>query len=170
MKLIDILLRESFEDNSFNIDEFKRWFKGSKIRMGSQPRLVYHGTNKRFDKFDKEYIGSNDHGFWGRGFYFHDNGVYAKGYADVETEYNDGETNIITACLKIKNPFYLGNDKQPFQSEEQASKFTDKVISNGYDGIVADGLHGGDEFVVFEPNQIWIFSKDDLEVFYDYYE
>lgn len=54
------------------IENFWKWFGDSKVvDEQGRPLVVYHGTNAKFDTFDKKKIGSvTDDGFLGKGFYF----------------------------------------------------------------------------------------------------
>ena len=53
-------------------DALLKWFGKSKIvDSNGEPLICYHGSNYKFNEFDKSYIGlSNDNGYYGRGFYF----------------------------------------------------------------------------------------------------
>ena len=76
--------------------EFKKFFEGSKVvNEDGSPMVVYHGTNSKFDTFDKDSVGKTDEGWFGRGFYFSNTNGEALSYGE----------NLIPAYLNIKNPF-----------------------------------------------------------------
>ncbi|HEY1048023.1 MAG TPA: strawberry notch C-terminal domain-containing protein, partial [Bacteroidia bacterium] len=85
--------------------DFQKWFKGSKIvDKNGKPLIVYHGTNQRFEKFDKLKKGSNTG--WANtiyGFFFIEDKKLAENFA-VE---NGGGDIIISAYLNIKKPIDL---------------------------------------------------------------
>lgn len=66
------------------------------VNAGGQPLVVWHGSKSDFDKFDKNYIGQTDDGYYGRGFYFSPNEEDASGYGKAKPYH-----------LWIKNPFVL---------------------------------------------------------------
>ena len=58
------------DDDPVKLQNFWNWFDDSKVvDEQGRPLVVYHGTNNKFDTFDKLKIGSNA-GFAGGGFYF----------------------------------------------------------------------------------------------------
>ncbi len=81
------------------LENFYRWFGDSKVvDEQGRPLVVYHGTNAKFDTFDKEKIGgAHDQGFYGRGFYFSRNKGEAGSYG----------SKVMPVYLKINNPFDL---------------------------------------------------------------
>ena len=153
--------------------EFKAWFgdwendpeNASKVvDFNGEPLVVYHSTDKKFNFFDKNKIGTkNDEGTLGRGFYFDtllDIQISGEG-----TPISTWATKIILKCfLNIKNPKLHQNDVWFFEKRESV-KYTNKIIKEGYDGILSEGYYGGVNnpynngfyphwYVAFEPNQI----------------
>ncbi len=57
-------------------EAFRQWFGESMVvSKGGEPLVLYHGSQKKFDKFDLSKVGSNaggtkDSGYFGTGFYF----------------------------------------------------------------------------------------------------
>ena len=103
-------------------------------------KIYFHGTNKRFDEFNKSVRGS-----YGKGFYFTQSEGTAFSYG-----------NIIMKCkLILNNPFYLNSDTFSLWSNKYYNKdkstLTKRLISDGYDSVVTQN-----EVVVFESNQIII--------------
>jgi hypothetical protein len=153
-------------ENSLN-GNFVKWFGNSKIADKSgKPLVVYHGSKVDFKNFDDRKKGNNtDSGLRGRGFYFSNNIKSSQGYGSI----------LKKVYLRIENPFdllsfnslneiinFLGIDSTiihergrgtPHHSVSVYSPFSgifsDNIREKGFDGI----LHG-QEFVVFEPNQI----------------
>ena len=87
---------------------FWNWFGDSKVvdRKG-RPVVMYHGTNAKFDTFNKEYLGGTDYGFYGSGFYFHPMKKFAKTYGK----------NVLSVYLKADkifdfSGFTFNSDKQ----------------------------------------------------------
>ena len=85
-------------------NNFKKWFNGSKVldEFG-KPKIVFHGTNLKFNVFDSKEIGqgTGNFGHYGYGFYFSDDIREAKGYGDI----------ILECYLNIKKPF-TGTDEE----------------------------------------------------------
>lgn len=119
----------------FEIDDkskFKQWFFGSKIvDNNNDPLLVYHGTNKQFDKFNLDNAAQNI--IW----FTSDKEKIARGESGAS-----GSNIIMKAYLKITNPAGW---------PEYDKLVLDQIIQQGYDGIILD-----DDYVVFSPKQVWI--------------
>jgi hypothetical protein len=143
---------------------FKKWFgdwendpaNASKVvDDNGEPLIVYHATNKTFNFFDKNKLGTQtDFGTLGRGFYFDtllDIQISGEG-----TPINTWATKIILKCfLNIKNPKI---SKDNFSKKSESIKYTNNIIKDGYDGILEQGYYDGRYYpiwyVAFEPNQI----------------
>lgn len=129
-------------ENVTQTQQFKRWFgdwqnhpdKASKVvNEDGTPKVVYHGTTADFTVFE-----SSD-GALGKGIYFSDSKDFARGYT-----YSNGQQvgDIIEVYLDMKKPYYV----------EYADNYdTEKLKTDGYDGIIhkANGM-----YVVFSPEQI----------------
>lgn len=152
------ILKAKEELSSIDTPEFKNWFGDSKVvDKSGNPFPVYHATDKVFESFDKNFIGSRG-GWLGAGFYF-------------SLQYDSTFGNIsMPVYLSMQNPYYPSEDKinqdgtvtfAPSFKEDIKNKFPELrenfnskevqnvLKSNGYDGIIY-----GNVFVVFEPNQI----------------
>lgn len=120
------------------LTNFWRWFGDSKVvDEQGRPLIVYHGTDSKFDTFDKS---KNWHGglTYGKGFYFTPQKSLAQEYGK----------NIISAYIKATKPV---ESYDRFLSQSTIDSF----IGYGYDAVF--GLTSNDkidEIVVFEPNQI----------------
>lgn len=140
-------------------------------------KVFYHGTNKKFNKFEYT-TNSGTHGdYHGKGIYVTDNIEYAKEFG----------TNILKCKLTVKNPFELikasdglfdkfmsfitdKHDKEKIESCLRMKAITTayriirKYVTTedmeklGYDCVVthADHLDGGIEVIVFDPNDVKI--------------
>lgn len=115
------------------------YFKDSVVRDGSGRLLVcYHGSPNKFTKFVMR--DTTNYPIYGRGFYFTTKRNTAKNYSDKNGV-------LYKSYLNIKNPYYA-------TSKDEGYLNTDKLISQGYDGVIAN--IGIDEkyFIVFNSNQI----------------
>ncbi|MDO8415481.1 MAG: PLxRFG domain-containing protein [Agitococcus sp.] len=134
---------------------FRNWFgdwvndpaNASKVvDENGEPLVVYHGTGKDFNAFDKEQRGSSI-GYEGsdKGFYFTKDPNDAELYAFMS---DDLAQNIMPVFLNIRNP-----SKKDSTSEEGVSE----AIKSGHDGMInlfGDAGQYGGHYVVFESNQI----------------
>ena len=98
--------------------EFKRWFSSSKVvNEDGSPKVMYHGTNKDFNKFviaeKANRTGMPD------GFYFTSDQEDASRYAKGEG------ANVLPVYLSIKNPFNLGGKNKI--SKEMVMQFRDEL-------------------------------------------
>lgn len=140
--------------------EFKAWFgdwenspeTASKVvDDNGEPLVVYHGTDRKFTKFNKSLIGSAS-GEENKlnGFYFTSDYDTAKFYAEY---YDENQNYVLTCFLNIKNPIIKekANLSELFNLIEIAfQKTNDGVILKS----VKDSGRVSDQIVVFEPNQI----------------
>jgi len=152
MKLLPVynqlLLEHKVDDSILKSDKFTRWFGDSEMVSSGRPMIFYHGSNKKFDSFDKNTIGSGtDAGWLGWGFYFYTNIHEAEQYGKVSAY-----------CLRITNPYFAtheDNERLAELNNVEASKaFTKQLMGQGYDGVYYNGNLRG-ETVVFEPEQIF---------------
>lgn len=148
--------------------EFKSWFgdwenspeTASKVvDENGEPMVVYHGTTKDFNIFTKKYIGKNDYGYFGQGFYFGDiNSAEAYSQTSLWNQiHNTINPNgkVLKCFLNVRNPLIDSSDNL-MQSQETSKDFTKNIIQE-YDGIIAityKRFSPNTEYVVFEPNQI----------------
>ena len=104
---------------------FYNWFGDSKVvNKEGRPLVMYHGTNKKFEEFDKSFIGKKHKNLYqGKGFYFTKEYYKAQNYG----------RKIMPVYLKIENPALSDYDLKPEN-----------------DGIYA----GQGVYVAFNPNQI----------------
>lgn len=148
---------KNFLNESINIttEEFKDWFKGSKIvDNNGEPLICYHRSKAKFNIFCDNYITKN--GWVGDGFYFSDN-------KDSFKEYG---RNVYKAYLNIKNP-YISNADSWFDFIYEVCKkyndgnidnyiITDLLIDNGFDGVIYTHWDKGVIINCFYSNQIKI--------------
>tara|TARA_R110000822_G_scaffold25937_17_gene78531 strand:- start:14786 stop:15283 length:498 start_codon:yes stop_codon:yes gene_type:complete len=143
-----------------NSPQFQAWFKSSHVvdETGS-PKIVYHATQRDFDEFRSDEIGSSiDHGTAGSGFYFTDDSDNASIYAkNLHTNTGkSGNENILAVYLRILNPYEGDPFKFTGDDPKQSRKFTDKLRNKGYDGIIAKFGYKPQItwYITFKPNQI----------------
>jgi len=126
---------------------FKQWFAGSKIvDRRDKPMLMWHGTTKKFSRFDKSFLSPS--GAFGSGFYFTNDYELAKLYS------NGGEP--IAAYLSIKRPWTQHRDK-PYGSAKHPSfhGMSGHLEERGYDGVLVIEREYR-EVVALHPEQITI--------------
>lgn len=154
-------------------ENFNKWFKGSQIvDEAGEPLVVYHGTNADFDEFNPNWIGasSGNYGHNGRGFYFTPDKEYASSYGEKlipsylnsKKIFTGTEEEIKAVAKKMGvspyNEFPASGRKKlkditDFTSDiyygDSPDEFTNALKEMGYDSVF-----DGDEYVVFNPNQI----------------
>lgn len=113
-----------------------------------EPRVFYHRSPKVFTEFSRDAIGSKtDPGFLGRGFYFFSDPQEGDGYGN----------NTYPVFLKMKYPYYAENEDVSMLAKAYSSKassdFTERLKSEGYDGVIYTG-DLREELMVFDPEQI----------------
>ncbi len=147
---------------------FMDWFGDSKVvDENGKPLVVYHGTNKSFDKFDPETRGSiNEADSDSRmGFFFSDDAEVASSYS-TRAVYELGEdtagANVMPVYLMMKNPMIVNWDGFDYDSEYAADKILE-AQNKGNDGVIfrniVDGTAGNvmeesTTYAVFDPSQI----------------
>lgn len=141
--LIKELVKESKNDLNNNLnDNFWKWFGNSKIvDENGNPLICYHGTNNKFNSFNKSI---NDN--FGAGIYFTPNYSVGKSYG----------SKLKSVYLKMENPLWFNRDMP--EELEKAVYFRNKELLKDYDGIIVgfpeNGMDFVSEIIVFEPNQI----------------
>ena len=123
-------LFQSQPNQQTETEAFKRWFGDSKVvDADGKPLVVYHGTGKAFDTFDK--AKTMDSAFW-----------FTSDLSALESgEVGAADTGAVM-------PVYL-SAKNLAGWDEYESQTYDQLIASGFDGIKLD-----DDFIVFEPEQI----------------
>lgn len=146
------IINEQLENNNF-----KKWFKNSKVTKNDNPLIVYHGSRSIFNIFKP----SKNYGNQGEtdqieGIYFTD----SKDGASFFT-LTDDEKYLNAVYLSIQNPYIVDNynDLKKDLNIITLKNVNNILKSKGYDGIIMNkGFYsnGGPYklFLVFEPNQI----------------
>ena len=151
---------------------FWSWFGSSKIKNGSDPLVLYHGSKNKFDSFDTKKKGSaTDSGLRGRGFYFSTNLRTAQSYGQ----------HVYEVYLKIEKPFdmlsfnsleeiieLLEIDSSIMYERGRGTKFHSISVSSSFSGVFSgavrelgyDGIIHGQEFVCFDADQIKSVEND----------
>jgi hypothetical protein len=127
-----------YETKDIPEQNFKRWFEGSKVvDENGQPLKLYHGSRENFDAFDPE------KSFDG-GFYFTPDKKYAEEYSKGFRK-SDPDGYLKEVYVNIKNPTNtIPNSKNQMQ----------KMVEQGYDGVIYKGSSGDRIVAAFNPNQI----------------
>lgn len=162
------------------LESFRSWFKQSAVVDESGgPRVVYHGTNKRFDAFEV-----SPKGTYGSGIYFCDTVESAGCYV-----HEDKSALIHAVFLSIQNPWVVNADfESPGAFEEDLdcpiveailslpngrvlldaaksdaalrdfnfldAQFTNVLKALAHDGIMSTYPDGSMEIIAFDPRQV----------------
>lgn len=135
-------------DGSLMRDNFNQWFDGSQvIALDGSPLRVFHGSTDSFNAFNRNpklpTVSS----------WFTADPSFAKTYTQGRGPDRAGG-NIVPAYLSIKNPFRLV-EHQTTEEWTAANVDRDKLIRNGYDGIVwTDTASGETIWIAFYPTQV----------------
>lgn len=157
-------------------ENFRAWFRDSKVVDSSgRPLVVYHGTDRDFDGFNKDFIGDN-FGADEKGFFFLSNPREASEYAEADptgTRCTPG-ANVIAAYISLQRPLIIDDELLEQEGMEVIGVRDDLVTFwDTYQGLLlewaeerrADGIvlvdrasRPGQEpsrmVVAFEPHQI----------------
>jgi hypothetical protein len=96
------IIKENIESETESLHTFENWFGNSILKdKDGNPLKMYHGTDKQFDSFDKNFIGSTG-SYEGYGFNFTPDEHRARVY---------NPNNVIAAYLKVENPMTTKSHK-----------------------------------------------------------
>ena len=158
--------------------EQQEFFKDSKVRDENGNLLVvYHGTGEDFTVFTDKLMGKNNGNAFGQGYYFTSSRFIANSYKnnakgsnpkvmevylDMENPFDFlGEGDLLDKAERLMNKYGVSNIGNKLKSNIHALGFIKSIASEnnistseilqdlGFDGIIS-----GNEYVVFEPNQI----------------
>jgi GNAT superfamily N-acetyltransferase len=146
-------------------ENFKKWFGDSKVvDADGKPLVVYHGTNKTFDKFDLKKFGQKDSGWYGKGIYLTADKHAAAGYATFETMRDkfaeSTGANIMPVYVSLKNPYYWPKGRVAATNAEETKAITEELMAAGYDGVIVPNEYADPEsadfyeVIAFNSNQI----------------
>ncbi|MCH8494021.1 MAG: DEAD/DEAH box helicase family protein [Balneolales bacterium] len=163
---------------------FSQWFKGSKVvDKNGNPLKLYHGTNRRFDKF---VVG--DAPGWGTGIYLTDNPENASEfgdkvlqvYASIKKPVYEKDLHNIEGKIRatkawriaikkeidrqLRRQGYLNDDESQIDLDYNEVLQNDFQVINaalrelGYDGIIAQDSNNieGSEIIAFYSEQVMI--------------
>lgn len=141
--------------------------------------IVYHGTNKKFDKFDKNFLSKYDVGYYGKGFYF--STKPNKSYSDKNYHKQELDGVMLSVLVNLPNPNYKASndfsdtgkdvvkDKGVIVIDEDLdNELTEKTKTpeEFVNALLKLGKYDIDQIVVFEPEQIHILgTEQDIEGF-----
>lgn len=147
-------------------------------------KILYHGTNKRFEKFDTSKIGLNYKADT-IGFFFTSDIKEAKEYALGAVEYHkEGEAIVVEAEVTIESPFLktaiycnahqsydLDNNKFEVMFKEDENNVYDSVIIHNKIATTKqlkeswmDANKGGDLFMILNEKQINITNHINVKI------
>ena len=154
-KVNGLKVKGTIPENSL-ISEAKK-YKSAEEFVKAQGAPVYHGTNTKFDVFDKTKIGeATGTGDWGDGFYFSDSKDVARSFA------KDAGGDVVME-VNLKNLKFADGNKLEKLPEVQnilddGMGFADigeYVKLKGYDGVkYKHSGDGGVEYVVYDADKI----------------
>jgi hypothetical protein len=134
----------------------------------------YHGTNAKFDKFNLDFFGKTDDGWYGRGIYFHSDKDTAEVYGRnvIKARLNYKKSPLI---LPIENSheYFLNtlekyNDGELYLPEsyklfsimkiikEIGKENFSNFISRFHDAMIVNYVQGTSQVIVFNPDIIEI--------------
>ena len=128
---------------------------------GAKPRVVYHGTDKKFHAF--EHSQTHDSGWLGTGYYFTSDPKLAATYALARSRSpripaaERGRPEVVDVYISLRKPYVISNDqydsgklkKNRLLSEE----LTRILKQQGFDGVIFQG-GGRTEYCIFKSPQI----------------
>ena len=126
-------------DKNFN------YHQSSKVvNADGTPKIVYHGTNKDFTKFE-----SSDGTYW-----FSESYDYAEAMAEER-----GSNKVMSVYLDMKNPYYAKLPEGKFSDPAAEKSIIEAAKAGNYDGVIIECDTNNeivyDKFyVVFKPTQI----------------
>jgi hypothetical protein len=139
-------------------------------------QIWYHGTDANFDKFDLNFFGRTDEGWYGKGIYFHSDEdtakIYGKNLIKVKLNYekpplvlpleNPNEYLYDTLEKYNEDMIYLPKEYKSFSimkiiREIGKEKFSN-FIKQFHDAMIINYVQGTSQAVVFNPNIIEIIN------------
>lgn len=136
---------------------FKAWFQASKItNPDGAPLMVFHGTARE----DRRFRASRHYDL--EGAYFTPCFKEAKAHAHMDSEIDCEQPYVISAFIRMNNPFVMtGMDSHSISTAQAKS-----LIENGFDGVVNVDEETGfiGEYIVFDPSQIAPFHDGIIEL------
>src|SRR3972149_1458985 len=135
-KYIRKILFESHLESNLN-DNFQKWFFGSKVvDANGEPLVVYHGTGKKFSKFNLK--NAPQPIIW---------------FTSDKSTFNNDESGASGAVGKGYIMELYANIKNPASWKEYEKYGLGQLKGLGYDGVILPEGNTFDGFV-FEPNQL----------------
>lgn len=156
-------------DESGNIrtetPEFKSFYGNSMlVDEDGSPLVIYHGTADNINEFDFNHPNRKDTGWLGTGVYTTDSPILAKMYADQKAQrkrtagMQDGTgANIMPLYARLENPYMATlADKEQIRSggRKAADAFREKLIAEGYDGVIMPIDNQSNEIVIFDNRAV----------------
>jgi hypothetical protein len=124
---------------------FKKWFEGSKVvDEAGAPRVVYHGTNEDFDRFDTNKSTQGIH-------WFGSNRAAIEGGEITSSYGRGGKKKLLSLHAALKNP----------AGWAEYEKYGLGELKNmGYDGVILPDPDGSFTGFAFDPKKLKIINKE----------
>ena len=135
----------------------------------------YHGTNAKFDKFNLDFFGKTDDGWYGRGIYFHSDKdtaeVYGRNVITVKFNFQkpplevpaENAGQFLFNVLKhngIEDEIYFPKEYQNYSVmkiiKEIGKENFSNFISRFHDAMIVNYMQGTSQAIVFNPDIIEI--------------
>ena len=156
-----IKLKSLLSEIENSTHDFKLWFKNSKVvdKTGN-PLIVYHGSDKKIDKFDKEKIGTKTNTLV--------NGYF---FTDDKNKASEFGKNITSVFLSLQNPVIinaegrnvravLGTHEEGVAKDRGHDGFIIKNVIDTLGFVMTVGNYTSTKltnlYIVFESSQIYI--------------
>ncbi|HMM73682.1 MAG TPA: hypothetical protein PKC22_15930, partial [Rhodocyclaceae bacterium] len=158
-----VLHQSALTPTQTDTPEFKRWFGGSKVvDAQGKPRVVYHGTDADFSRFNLNKLGANTIG--------HASSPELEQTARIGHWFNTSPTGRSPerygAGYSVDMPVYLRleapltvrslDELEHMLRGKKGASLRRELESDGYDGVIveSDEEFGGTSYIAFRPNQI----------------
>lgn len=132
---------------------------GLLVNEDGSPMVLYHGTTNK----DVQSVGDLDVGYRrddGEKATFNGDGISFTPSKSVALDYANGvESKVFSANIKLRNPYITYGVAN--MSEAEAVDFTNKLRSEGYDGIIVYPSQSMREIGAF-PSEVIVFSNDNI--------
>ncbi|MES2944167.1 MAG: hypothetical protein V4772_14960, partial [Pseudomonadota bacterium] len=134
-------------------------FPGTSGPVGEDKRPVrfYHGTKDDVAAIDPNHPNRLDRGWLGDGFYATSSTTLADMHAEHVKRPGNAGPNTMPVFMAVRNPFvatYETKKRLKTYAREQIDRFTQDLISHGYDGAVLDIGEGHVELVAFDRSSV----------------
>lgn len=125
MRISTKMIKSAVLPDEIRAANFNNWFQGSMVKTGPLPLVVFHGTDRCFDRFDVNRTAEG-------GLFFSTSVEHASGFGD----------SVLPVFLCLRNIFLVQHADLPeHHGAYGLSSYISHVKSLGYDGILIQGFH-----------------------------